>query len=166
MGGVSGAGGVCAGYPENGVSAGPGGARPSGSRGEGTAAPAKPKEDGIDLPSFTIGGFEIPLPRPVMSTTSVYDGGVTGERRRADLEGLDRARRGDDRDMDPKALARDKRERVEKWAPVVDRAVRDGFDAAARERSDGKTKTVCQEQMDEFYRQQRQRFGGPGSDQK
>jgi hypothetical protein len=99
-------------------------------------------------------------------TTDVYDGGVTGTRRRAEQEGLDRARRPDDRDLDPKVLEREKKDKIEHAARPLDRSLREGFDNALKEGSSGKTKTMWQEQMDEFYRQQGQRFGGPRRDPK
>jgi hypothetical protein len=146
---------------------------------EGTRAPAPPApqektarpgpnnpDGGPKLPKGRVGDYEIPLPKPMTSTTDIYDGGVTGTRRRAEQEGLDRTRPRDDRDLDPKVLERDKKERIEHSAKTVDRALKEGFDNALKEGSTGKTKTMWLDQMDEFYRQQSQRLGGAKQDPK
>lgn len=141
----------------------------SNSQGTKTTPEKKPQSGGtgFKIPKGRVGDYEIPLPKPTTKTTDVYDGGGTDSSRRAEQERLDSTRPRDERDLDPKVVEAEKKKKTEQGAKIVDRELQKGLeDTPDGRKNKAIDKSIQQEKMDEFYRQQRQRFGGINKNQK
>src|SRR6476619_3910095 len=68
------------------------------------------KEKEVKLPEKNVKGVNVQVPKPKMETDDTYERGTN---RKDDQQRLDNARRPDDRDLDPKVLDKEKKNKTE-----------------------------------------------------
>ena len=86
------------------------------------------KDKDVKVPEKNVKGVNVQVPKPKMETDDTYERGTN---RKDDQQRLDNARRPDDRDLDPKVLDKQKRDKTEGSARNhVDGQVKEGFDEA------------------------------------
>ncbi len=91
------------------------------------------KEKDPKPPQGRVGDYNVPLPSPKGSTDDTYERGTN---RKDDQQKLDNARRPDDRDLDPKVIADEKRNKTEGSARNhVDPQTKKGMDEATGEKA-------------------------------
>ncbi|HSP05896.1 MAG TPA: LysM domain-containing protein [Acidobacteriota bacterium] len=101
-------------------------AKPNQQPGGSTGGP-KPKDDGPKIPKGRVGDYEVPLPKPTLSTEDGYDRGGTSSSRKVEQGRDDSVRGTDERDVDPKVVDQDHKKKIDQSAKEVDKQRQEGF---------------------------------------
>lgn len=101
-------------------------ARPNQQPG-GSTGDSKPAKDGVKIPKGRVGDYDIPLPKPTLSTDDGYDRGGTSSSSKVEQGRTDSVRNTDDRDVDPKVSDQDHKKKIDQSSKEVGRQVDEGF---------------------------------------
>ena len=129
-------------------------AKPNQQPGGSIGGPKAP-DGGFKPPKGKIGDYEVPLPKPTLSTEDGYDRGGTASSTKVEQGRTDSVRTTDERDIDPKVIEQDKQRKIDQSAKHVDRSVKEGF----KNTSEGKIdRQMEQESRDKMMKDRSRRL--------